>query len=410
MSLPNLSSQISDRATSIDVSGIRKVFDLGATLSDPINLSIGQPDFPVPDSIKDAAKQAIDHNHNGYTLTQGVLPLIQRIAEHLKADLAWPDNVGERDSDTPIIVTSGTSGALYLMMQALLNPGDEIIIPDPYFVPYPSMAELAGARPVLCDTYPDFRMTADRIEPLITEHTKAVLLNSPSNPAGVVLTQHECKEVLELCRSKNVLLISDEIYDEFCFEDHREAFPTPADSQLPETRCPSPCREPGAHEDVLLIRGFGKTYGCTGWRLGYIAGPAPIVNAIRKLQQYTFVCPPAPLQHAMIAALDLDMTGLVAEYADRRDEVLQTLGQLGAELGEDHLAPTPGGAFYLFVKVPERLSMTGQQFFEHLVQENILTIPGNVFSSRDTHIRLSIAAPPEKLSSGIEQIAAAMRA
>ena len=415
-------SLLSPRALATDTSGIRKVFDLGASLVDPINLSIGQPDFPVPDEIKRAAIDAIDRDANGYSLTQGINPLTRRLAAHVGEDLGWP-------SDTPLIVNSGTSGALYLMMHVLLgndpagNPGgepDEIIIPDPYFVPYPTMASLAGGRAVLCDTYPDFRMTAARIEPLVTERTKAVLLNSPSNPAGIVLSQKECREVLELCRSKGVLLVSDEIYDEFTFDDHREEFsahggasgtiPPPVSGTM--RRCPSPARETGAHRHVLLIRGFGKTYGCTGWRLGYTAGPEAVVHAMRTLQQYTYVCVPTPLQHGVVPALDLDTAPMVAEYARRRDMCLEILNDAAAKLGEDTLAPTPGGAFYLFVRVPARWTRAhagdrspDEALFDRLVERNILTIPGSVFSSKGTHLRVSLACPPERLREGVAQIA-----
>ena len=387
---------ISSRARELDTSGIRKVFELGATLKDPINLSIGQPDFPVPDSIKGAAVRAIEENHNGYTLTQGIPALRRKICEHLVADLGWPSDLGRPESPVGALVTGGTSGALLLSFLALLNPGDEIIIPDPYFVAYPHMPTLAGAAAIRCDTYPDFRMTAARIEPLITERTKAVLIDSPSNPCGVVLSSGELRDILELCRAKGVLLISDEIYDEFCFADHREAGPDG------RPRTPSPARFEGAHEDVLVIRGFGKTYGCTGWRMGYAAGPMPLIREITKLQQYSFVCSPSPLQHGCLAAFDVDMTETVATYARRRDRVLERLAPLTS-------VPTPGGAFYLFVEVPPALGMTGQEFFQAAVERNVLLIPGNVFSDRDTHVRMSIATPDERLDRGLDILAEIMQ-
>lgn len=394
---------VSARAKALDASGIRRVFELGATLDNPINLSIGQPDFPVPDAVKRAAIDAINDNRNGYTMTQGVHELQARCAQWISRDLGWPNAVtpGGRD-DLGVAITSGTSGALLLMNMALLSsPDDEIIIPDPYFVAYPHMATVAGGRAVRCDTYPDFKMTAERIEPLITERTKAVLLNSPGNPSGVVMTQRECREVLELCRSKGVLLVSDEIYDEFTFADAREEFEAEAGST--RFACPSPCREPGAHHDVLLIRGFGKTYGCTGWRLGYIAGPPRIIAEMSKLQQYSYVCAPAPLQWGCVETFDVDMQPTIAEYAQRRDMVLSALGEFAR-------IPKPGGAFYAFVEVPERLNMSGQDFFEAAVEQNVLVIPGNVFSERDTHVRLSFACAPDRLKIGVERLAALLSA
>jgi aspartate/methionine/tyrosine aminotransferase len=390
----NADRLVSKRAKSLDASGIRRVFELGATLVNPIDLSIGQPDFPVPDEIRRAAVEAIEAGKNGYSMTTGVAPLRRRCAEHIAQDLGWPDG-NKRPDDVMVSVTSGTSAALFLMNQALLDtPEDEIIIPDPYFVAYDPMARFAGGTAVRCETYPDFRMTADRIEPLITERTKAVLLNTPGNPTGVVLTQDECRDVLELCRSKGVLLISDEIYDEFTFEDAREDFPS-------GRKCPSPAREPGSHEDVLVIRGFGKTYGCTGWRMGYIAGPPWIVGQIAKLSQYSYVCAPTPFQHACIAAFDVDMEDQIAEYARRRQLVID-------KLGAHTEVTTPGGAFYAFVKVPEKLNMTGQQFFEACVERNLLIIPGNVFSKRDTHVRISLASPIDRIEAGLEIIAELM--
>ena len=379
---------ISERARAVDSSGIRRVFELGATLTDPINLSIGQPDFPVPGPLKDAAARAIGDDHNGYTLTQGIAPLRERCRDRLVEDLGWPADLGSPGASSQLLVTGGTSGALFLAVMALLSPGDEVIIPDPYFVAYPAMARIAGGRAVRCDTYPDFRMTAERIEPLITERTKAVIVDSPGNPTGVVLTGAECAEIRELCRSRGVLLISDEIYDEFCFDDHRE--PGPGGRRA----APSPARAPGAEGDTLVIRGFGKTYGCTGWRMGYAAGPAPVIAEMIKLQQYTYVCAPAPLQHACLESFGVDMGETVARFAARRDRALGRLRPLTA-------VPTPGGAFYLFVEVPGRLGLSGREFFERAVERNVLTIPGGVFSDRDTHVRVSMATDDDRFDEGI---------
>lgn len=377
---------ISQRCKSVQGSGIRRVFELGAQLNDPIDLSIGQPDFPVPDAVKHAAIDAIRSDRNGYTLSQGVPALRKACADRLIQDLHWPADTGAPHSDTGLMVTSGTSGALYLMMMALLSEGDEIIIPDPYFVAYPTMAALCAGRAVKCDTYPDFRMTAQRVEPLITPRTKALLLNSPANPTGVVLTQRECRELLELCRAKGIVLISDEIYDEFCFPDAHE-----------NNACPSPAREPGAHNDVLVIRGFGKTYACTGWRMGFAAGPKWLINEMTKMQQFSYVCAPAPLQWGCIATFDVDMRPTVQQYAQRRDLVTSRLGEITD-------VARPGGAFYAFVKVPPRLGITAQQFFERAVQRNLLIIPGNVFSDRDTHFRISFATAPDKLRRGLDTL------
>ena len=367
---------ISDKARGIDVSGIRRVFELGAKLPDPVNLSIGQPDFPVAEALKNAAIEAIRADLNGYTLTQGLPELREAIGRHLAGDVGWTTP----SDDLGLLVTSGTSGALLLACFALLNSSDEVIVPDPYFVIYPAHVSLAGATPVFCDTYPDFRVTAKRLEPLITDRTKMVLLNSPSNPSGVVLTNRELEDLVRLCEARGVLIVSDEIYDEFTYPDARE-----------DGLCPSPAR---FTKRLLLIRGFGKTYGCTGWRMGYAAGPRAVIDQMAKLQQYTFVCAPSMAQAGLIGAYDVDMSPYVEAYARRRQMV------------EEALAPVtelvhPGGAFYAFPRVsPPWPSATA--FVEQAIERNCLLIPGSVFSCRDTHVRLSYAVDEAKLAEGLE--------
>lgn len=385
---------ISDRARAIDASGIRRIFDLGAKLKDPINLSIGQPDFPVPEAIKRAAIRAIETDHNGYTPTQGIPPLQDKVTGWLKTDLGWDcAPAGSADPGQPAsLITTGTSGALSLAFAALLGEGDEAIVPDPYFVAYPHLCALAGAKAVLCDTGEDLRMTAARVEPLITERTKLVLLNSPSNPCGVVSTPDECRDLLELCRSKGVLLISDEIYDEFTYPEFAldRAMGDPSID-----RCPSPARLPGAHEDVLLIRGFGKTYACTGWRLGYAAGPRELIAEMAKIQQYTFVCAPSAFQHGVSECFSVDMGDQVREYQRRRDYVVEHLSPLTD-------VPTPGGAFYAFPRIPSSLGVSDTEFVEQCVERNVLVIPGSVFSTKTDRVRISYATRMEQLERGLD--------
>lgn len=373
----DFSARISRLARSVDVSGIRKVFELGAKLKNPINLSIGQPDFQVPAPLKKAAIDAIQHDHNGYTLTQGVPELLGAISRHLARDVGW--NVPS--DDLGLIATSGTSGALLLAFMAMIDPGDEAIFADPYFVLYPNLGKVTGGTIRLCDTYPDFRMTAERVEPLMSPRTKLVLACSPSNPCGTVLSEAEMRDLVDLCESRGVLLISDEIYDEFTYSDARE-----------NGRCPSPAR---FSEQVLLVRGFGKTYGCTGWRMGYVAGPRSIVQQMAKLQQYTYVCPPSMAQYGLAGAFEVDMSGHVAAYQRRRDMVLEAFAAVTEVV-------KPGGAFYAFVKVPPGLEMTATEFTELAIERNVLVIPGNVFSQRDTHFRLSYAVPEHRLREGLD--------
>ena len=392
----NTERLICDRARGVSASGIRRIFNLAAKLKDPINLSIGQPDFPVPASVKRAAIEAIEQDKNGYTLTKGIVPLLDRINAHLKFDLGW--DVGD-GTGVDSFVTSGTSGALTLAFLALMGPGDEAVIPDPYFAMYPYMATIAGGKAVRCDTYPDFRMTAERVEPLITRKTKFVLYNSPGNPSGVVGTKQECRDLLDLCRSKGVLLISDEIYDEFTFRDGLTDVAR-GDGQTP--RCPSPARFDDAQHDVLLIRGFGKTYGFTGWRAGYAAGPEPVVSAMIRMHQYTYVCAPSIVQWGALAAFDVNMAQHVDDFQERRDMVVSRLREFTE-------VPVPEGAFYVFAKVPERLGLTSNQFVDKCLAREVMVIPGNVFSDRDTHFRISFSAPRAKIEKGLDVLCELMR-
>ena len=391
----DLSSLISQRAAGINGSGIRRVFDEAGRTEGAIRLFIGQPDFPVDDKIKHAAIEAIRNEHNGYSLTQGVAILRDRIRDHVRWDLGW--SIDEQSTDS--LVTSGTSGALMLACMAILNPGDELIIPDPWFVIYPYLAHFCQAKAVPCDTYPDFRMTAERVEKLITPRTKAVLVCAPGNPSGVVLNQKEQADLLALCKRKGLLLISDEIYDEFAFS---ESLTASAAGDGKTRRCPSAGREAGSYENVLVIRGFGKTYGITGWRLGYAVGPKVILQEMRKLQQYIYVCAPTPLQIGAAAAFGVKMDAHIAAYQERRDEVVR-------KLGAHTEVPLPGGAFYAFVQVPERLNMTGEQFYQRAKQDKVFIVPGHTFSARDTHFRLSFATKREDLTRGLDTLALIMQ-
>ena len=364
---------LSQRVKDIESSGIRRAWALAQACEDPVNLSIGQPDFLVHDSIKQAAIDAILQDKNGYTHTAGEDALLQTIYKRLGDQFGWEFH---DESHHDAMVTSGTAGALTLACLTVLGPGDEIIVPDPYFVIYPALARIAEAKAVLCDTYPDFRMTAERIEPCITNRTKAVLINSPANPTGVVLTKEEVAEIATLCRDRGLLLITDEIYDEFVF---------------PPTEHASPA---STNEDVLVIRGYGKTYGCTGWRMGYAAGPKPLIEGMLKLKQHTFVCAPSVLQHALVGAYDLDLTSLIERFSKRRDMVVDILGDVTELI-------VPQGAFYAFPKIPEGLDMTGMEFISKAVNHDVLVIQGEVFSMHDTHFRISFAVEEDKLELGL---------
>jgi len=356
---------LAERTQHVDSSGIRKVFDLAAKLEDPINLSIGQPDFDPPIEMQEAAIAAIRNGRNGYSLTQGAAVL----REKLQADV--DKQYGHEDRQ--VLVTSGTSGALVLLVLALVNPGDEVIVFDPFFVMYDSLVRLVGGRPVLVDTYPDFRIDVDHLAAAVTPRTKMIVLNSPANPTGAVATEEEVRGLAELAERHDIALVSDEIYRMFCYE------------QDPV----SPAR---FNERAIVIDGFSKSYGVTGWRLGYAHGPREVIERMTMLQQYTFVCAPHPLQWAAAVADQIDMREHVAAYRARRDLLLKGLA-------DDFEIVKPGGAFYVFPRAPWG---SGTEFVTEAIKHDLLIIPGNIFSRHDTHFRLSYAADERTIERGVE--------
>jgi len=359
---------VADRTSLIDASGIRKVFALAAELKDPINFSIGQPDFDVPEPLKQEAIKAIEAGMNRYSQTAGDKELQDEIAARMSAEFGW---------DNPaVLVASGVSGGLLLAFMALIDPGDEVIMPDPYFVIYKHVINLLGGKCVFVDAYPDFNLPVDKIAEAITDNTKMIILNSPSNPTGVVYSEDEIKALANVATEKDVLVLTDEIYEQFCYD--------------------GPCSSIAKyHEKVLLMRGFSKSYAMTGWRLAYVAVPAslrPVLEEMTKIQQYTFVCAPTPFQRAALAALDYDVSDLVAEYATKRNLLYEGL--------KDKFELTkPGGALYAFVKAP---GGSGTEFVTNAIKNNVLIIPGNVFSEQDTHFRISFATTNEKIQQGVE--------
>ena len=383
------SDLISRRAHGVDASGIRKVFDLAAKMVDPINLSIGLPDFDVPDAVKDAAVHAIRAGNNRYTQTQGIAPLRERLRKDLSAEVGR--DVGD------VLVTSGVSGGLLLAIMAVIDPGDEAIFLDPYFVMYKHLLTMAGGVPVVVDSYPDFRFHADRVERAVTPRTKLLILNSPSNPTGVVMSEAEVRAAVDVARRHGLLILSDEIYEPFLYQSESSEFRVQSSGSTPHSSLithhsslPSPAR---LYDNTLVLRGFSKSHAMTGWRLGYAAGPEAVVGAMTKLQQYTFVCAPSPLQVAAVAALDVDMAAAVAAYRRKRDMAFEMLSRTFEVV-------RPDGAFYVFPKAPA--GQTATEFVARAIEHNVLVIPGNVFSDRDTHFRISYATTDDKLRQGCE--------
>lgn len=360
-------SWIAARSRAFDSSGIRKVFDLAAKLKDPINLSIGQPDFDVPAAVQAACVDAIHNRKNAYSPSQGIGPLRERMLAELKQRY----NHDDRD----VFISSGTSGGLVLTMFTMVDPGDEVIIFDPYFVMYPPLVKLVGGVPVIIDTYPDFRIDIDRVRAAITPRTKLILFNSPANPTGVTPSQEQVRALAALAAERNIALVSDEIYSQFVYD---EKLASPAD----------------VNPQTIVIDGFSKSHAMTGWRVGWVHGPRVLIDTMIKFQQYSFVCAPQPAQWAALAAMDVDMASYRRDYTKKRDMMFEGLN-------DRFEIVKPGGAFYLFPKAPWG---TGSEFVTAAINRGILIIPGNIFSYRDSHFRISYAAADSMLERGIEAL------
>jgi len=358
---------VASRMNYIDSSGIRKVFNLAAKMKNPVNLSIGQPDFDTPEPIKESAIKAIRDGKNKYTLTQGIPELCEKLLDRFQKKYS-------QNPPEAVMVTSGTSGGILLSFMALINPGDEVLISDPYFVMYKHLTNLVGGKPVFFNTYPEFRIKENEIEKVITEKTKLIIINSPNNPTGVVYTREELETVYKIAKKYNLFIISDEIYDSYVYDGEYT-------SLLDITN------------NALILRGFSKNFSVPGWRIGFALGPKWIISEMIKLQQFSFVCAPSPAQYAILENLDFDLTQITAEYKKKRDTIYEGL--------KDYFnVVKPEGAFYIFPQAPE--GFTGTEFVTKAIENNVLIIPGNVFSEQDTHFRISFAASIENLKKGAE--------
>ena len=363
--MPDFDSWIADRTRGFDSSGIRRMFDLAANLKDPINLSIGQPDFDVPETVKAELIQAIQDGKNGYSSTQGMPVLRDKLQSEIDQQFGHDDRTA--------FVCSGTSGGLFLAVLATIDPGDEVIYFDPYFVMYPAMVEMAGGKSVPISTYPDFKLDVEKVEAAITDKTKMIILNSPSNPTGVCPSEEEIKAVAELAHRKGICLVSDEIYSRFTYDG-----PHISAAKF--------------NPDTVVVDGFSKSHAMTGLRVGYVSAPQALAQTMLKIQQYTFVCSPQPVQWAAAVAMDVDMSEYVANYKSKRDRLIDGLK-------DDYEIVKPGGAFYVYPKLPWG---NGQQFVDEAIANNLMVIPGNIFSDADSHFRISYAADDALIDRGVE--------
>lgn len=356
---------IAKRLANIRPSGVRRIFDLARTMENPINLSIGEPDFDIPEPLKREGIEWIQRGFNKYVPTQGIPELREKIREYLR----------NKDVEVEeVMVTTGVTGGILLSCLALVDPGDEIIMPDPYFVMYEYVVLLMGGIPIFVDTYPDFALREESLQKALTKKTKMIIINSPNNPTGAVYSPEELKMVAGIAQENNLLVLSDDIYDKYLYETENH-------------HCMGQI-----YPKTLTLGGFSKSWAMTGWRLGFAAGPGEIIQHMTTLQQYSFTCAPSFAQKAAIKALDYDVSELIAGYRRKRDLVYEGLR-------DKYAVQKPVGAFYIF---PEAKGRDSWEFVQKAIESNVFVVPGNVFSKRNTHFRVSFAASDDTLMKGIE--------
>ncbi len=378
----------SNRVDSVPPSGIRRFFDIAATMKNVISLGIGEPDFVTPERILNAGTASLNRGETQYTSNSGILGLRQAVAAHLKKlyGVAY-------DPETELLITVGVSEALYLALTAVLDPGDEVIVPQPCFVAYTPEVVFAGGAPVTIATSVEngFQVTASEIEAAITPRTKALLIGYPNNPTGAVITRERLIEIASLAEKYDLLVISDEIYDRLVYNFDHVCF-----ASLPNVR-----------ERTITLGGFSKDYAMTGWRIGYSAAPPEITAAMRKVHQYTIMSAPTTGQ---VAAMEALATGeeyvqkMVGEYNRRRQLIVGGLNTLGLDCFE------PRGAFYAFPSVA-RSGMDENEFAERLLQEEqVAVVPGSAFGeSGQGFARICYATAYEKIEEALNRLERFMR-
>lgn len=377
------SLKISPVVQNIPPSGIRKFFDLVSESKGVISLGVGEPDFVTPWQIREACIYSLEKGYTMYTSNLGLLELREEIAKHFSKTYMVEYNPREE-----ILITVGVSEALDLAMRALIVPGDEVLIPEPCYVSYKPTAVLAGGIPVTIQTTVDneFRVTAEQIEAAITPKTKILVLSYPNNPTGAIIPYQELKAISEVVKKHDLLVISDEVYDELTYEGKHTCF-----AELPEMR-----------ERTILLNGFSKAYAMTGWRIGYVCGNADFIAAMTKIHQFTMLCAPITAQKAAMEALQNsseEKNKMVAEYNRRRKLVVEGFAQMGLSCFE------PKGAFYAFPCI-EQTGFSSEEFAEKLLAEfKVAVVPGNAFGdSGEGYVRCSYASSVKNLTEALERI------
>ena len=376
-------SFVSERIAAVPPSGIRRFFDIAATMDDVISLGIGEPDFGTPEPIVQAGIEALKRGETHYSSNSGLMELRRAIAEHLDRMYGQTYN-----PESEVLVTVGVSEALHLALAATLDPGDEVIIPHPCFVSYAPEVVFAGGTPVVIPTTVehDFQVTAEAIREAITPRTKALLISYPNNPTGAVMRRERMDEIAAVAKQHDLLVISDEVYDRLVYGVEHVCFPS----------------LPGMYERTVLLQGFSKAYAMTGWRIGFMAAPCGILDTMRKVHQYTIMCASTVAQYAALTALQEGepyVQEMVAEYDRRRRLIVDGLNEIGLKCFE------PQGAFYAFPSI-EITGMDGTEFAETLLhEEKVAVVPGHAFGKAgEGYVRCSYATAYEKIEEALERL------
>jgi aminotransferase len=374
---------VAEHIKTLKPSGIRRFFDLAQSMEGVISLGVGEPDFTTPWSVIEASYHSLERGFTAYTPNAGLLTLRQSICRFLDTRF----HVSYQPEDE-VIVTVGASQAIDLAFRAILNPGDEVIVMEPSFVSYIPTITLAGGVPVVVDTYEKdaFKLSKDAVEAAITDKTKAILICSPNNPTGAVLTKEDLIGISEVIKRHDLLIISDEIYADLLYDDTYTSMAS----------------LDGMKERTLLVSGFSKAFAMTGWRLGYVCGPTELIQEMLKIHQYTIMSAPTMAQYGAIEALEngLSEVEMMKEsYKQRRNYVVKALTRMGLEC---HM---PGGAFYVFPSI-KSTGLTSSEFAERLlIEEKVAVVPGSVFGdSGEGYIRCSYAASMKQLTEAMERI------
>lgn len=372
----------------IPPSGIRRFFDIAAEMDDVISLGVGEPDFVTPWHIRDEGVFSLEKGHTHYTANKGLTELRQEISNYLKRRFNL-----KYDSATQTIVTVGGSEAIDLFLRSVLNPGDEVLIPEPCFVCYSPLTNLAGGVPVPLITSAEdkFKLTAATLKSAITPKTKVLILPYPNNPTGGIMTREDLEEIAEVIRGTNIMILSDEIYAELTYGRKHVSI----------------AEIDGMYERTMLVSGFSKAYAMTGWRLGYACGHPDIISGMTKVHQYAIMSAPTIAQYAAIEALrngDSDIEYMREEYDNRRKLIVQGFNTLGLDCFE------PEGAFYAFPSI-KSTGLSSNEFCEKLLYDRkVAVIPGNAFgSSGEGHIRCSYAYSLDSINEALNRIEAFLK-